>query len=156
MCLLFIMLSRFVKLFFLEQVCFHFMTVVTICSDFGTQENKVCHCFHCFSSICHEVMGPDVMILVFWRFNFKPAFSLSSFTVLKSLFRSSLLSVPLVSLIFLKRSLVFPTVLFSSFSSQLFPLKAFLSLLASLWNCAFQWVYHSFFPLPFTSLLSYL
>ena len=31
-----------------------------MCSDFGAQENKVCHCFHCFS-ICHEVMGPDAM-----------------------------------------------------------------------------------------------
>ena len=27
-------------------------------------QNKVCHCFHCFP-ICHEVMGPDAMILVF-------------------------------------------------------------------------------------------
>ena len=25
----------------------------------------VSHCFHYFSSICHEVMGPDAMILVF-------------------------------------------------------------------------------------------
>ena len=25
------------------------MAAVTICSDFGAQENKVCHCFHCFS-----------------------------------------------------------------------------------------------------------
>ena len=24
------------------------MAVVSICSDFGMQENKVCHCFHCF------------------------------------------------------------------------------------------------------------
>ena len=24
------------------------MIAVTICSDFGAQENKVCHCFHCF------------------------------------------------------------------------------------------------------------
>ena len=30
--------------------------------------------------ICHEVMGPDAMILVFWILSFKPAFSLSSFT----------------------------------------------------------------------------
>ena len=27
-------------------------------------------------SICHEVMGPDAMILVFWMLNFKPTFSL--------------------------------------------------------------------------------
>ena len=24
------------------------MAAITICSDFGAQENKVCHCFHCF------------------------------------------------------------------------------------------------------------
>ena len=28
-------------------------------------------------SICHEVMGPDAMILVFWMWSFKPAFSLT-------------------------------------------------------------------------------
>ena len=28
---------------------------------------------------CHEVMGPDAMILVFWMLNFKATFSLSSF-----------------------------------------------------------------------------
>ena len=31
-------------------------------------------------SICHEVMGPDAMILVFGMLSFKPAFSLSFFT----------------------------------------------------------------------------
>ena len=36
-------------------------------------------------SICHEVMGPDAMILVFWMLSFKPAFSLSSFTFTKRL-----------------------------------------------------------------------
>ena len=29
-------------------------------------------------SICHEVMGPDAMILVFWMLSFKQTFSLSS------------------------------------------------------------------------------
>ena len=33
------------------------------------------------TSICHEVMGPDAMILVFWMLNFKPTFSLSSASV---------------------------------------------------------------------------
>ena len=36
-------------------------------------------------SICHEVMGPDAMILVFWMLSFNPAFSLSSFTFIKRL-----------------------------------------------------------------------
>ena len=31
-----------------EQVSFNFMATVTICGDFGAQENKVCHCSHCF------------------------------------------------------------------------------------------------------------
>jgi len=34
-------------------------------------------------SICHEVMRPDAMILVFWMFIFKAAFSVSSFTLIK-------------------------------------------------------------------------
>ena len=43
-------------------------------------------------SICHEVMGPDAMILVFWMLSFKPTFSLSSFTFIKRLFSSFSLS----------------------------------------------------------------
>ena len=43
-------------------------------------------------SICHEVMGPDAMILVYWMLSFKPGFSLSSFTFIKRLFSSSSLS----------------------------------------------------------------
>ena len=37
-------------------------------------------------------MGPDAMIFVFWMLSFKPAFSFSSFTFIKRLFSSSLLS----------------------------------------------------------------
>ena len=33
------------------------MVAVTICSDFGAQENKVSHCFHYFPIYLHEVMG---------------------------------------------------------------------------------------------------
>ena len=33
-----------------EQVPFNFMSAVTVCSDFGAQENKICHCFY-FSPI---------------------------------------------------------------------------------------------------------
>jgi len=43
--------------------------------------------------ICHEVMGPDAMILVFWTLGFKPTFSLSSFTFIKRRFSSSSLSI---------------------------------------------------------------
>ena len=43
-------------------------------------------------SICHEVIGPDAMILVFLMLSFEPAFSLSSFIFIKSLFSFSSLS----------------------------------------------------------------
>ena len=43
-------------------------------------------------STCHEMMGLDAMIFIFWMLSFKPAFSLSSFTFIKRLFSSSLLS----------------------------------------------------------------
>ena len=62
-------------------------------------------------------------------------------------------NVPLVSLIFLKRSLVFPIRWFFSISLHWSLRKAFLSLLAILWNSAFKWVYFSFSRLLFASLL---
>ena len=43
-------------------------------------------------SICHEVMGLDAMIFVFWILSFKSMFSLSSFTFIKRHFSSSSLS----------------------------------------------------------------
>ena len=67
------------------------MATVTICSDFGAQENKICHCFYFPPFICHEVMGPDPMIFVFWMLSFKPAFSALLFTFIRRLFSFSLL-----------------------------------------------------------------
>ena len=65
-------------------------------------------------------------------------------------------NIPLITLIFLKRSLVFPILLFSSISLQCSLRKSFLSLLAILWNSAFRWVYLSFSPFPFILLFSQL
>ena len=53
--------------------------------------------------ICHEVMGPDAMIFIFWTLSFKPAFSLSTFTLIKRLFSSSSFSaIRVVSSVYLK------------------------------------------------------
>ena len=41
------------------------MAVVTILSDFGAQENTICHCFHFSPIYLPEVLGPNAMILVF-------------------------------------------------------------------------------------------
>ena len=59
-------------------------------------------------------------------------------------------NVPLVSPIFLKRSLFFPILLFSSLNCSL--RKAFLYLSVILWITVFRWVYLSFSLLPFASL----
>ena len=45
------------------------------------------------SSIYHEVMGMDAMILVFWMLHFKPAFSVSSFTLIKRFFSSEVIDI---------------------------------------------------------------
>ena len=49
MSLFFNILSMLVITFFSqEQASFNFMAAVTICSDFGAQNNKACLCFCCF------------------------------------------------------------------------------------------------------------
>ena len=69
MFLLFNMLSMFVIAFLPRSKCLNFMAVVTICSDFGAQKNKVCHRFHRFPiylprwNDLDSIM--DAMILVF-------------------------------------------------------------------------------------------
>ena len=88
------------------------MTAVTTWSDFGGQENKVYHCFHCFPIYCHEVMEMDAMILVFWMFSVKPTFSLSSFTFIKRLFSfPSLSAIRVLSSAYL-RLLIFLSAIF--------------------------------------------
>ena len=68
-----------------EKVSFNFMAAVTICSDFGGPPPQIKSLTVSIVSwsICHEVIGPDAMILVFWMLSFKPNFSLSSFTFIK-------------------------------------------------------------------------
>ena len=75
-----------------KQASFNFMAAVTTCSDFGAQENQVT-VFIISPSICHEVMGLDVMISVFGMLSSKPAFSVSSFTFIKRLFSSTAIRV---------------------------------------------------------------
>ena len=67
-------------------------------------------------SICHEMMGPDVMIFIFWLLSFKPTFSLSSF---KRLFSSFLLfAIRMVSSVYLRWLIFFPEVLIPACASS--------------------------------------
>ena len=54
-------------LIFFQEASFNFMAVVTICSDFGNQENKVCYCFHFFPIYLPWSDGIGCMIFVFFE-----------------------------------------------------------------------------------------
>ena len=70
-------------------------------------------------SVCHEVMGPDAMILVFWMLSFKPAFSLSCFTFIKRLFSSSSLSAfKVVSSAYLRLLIFLPAIMIPAYDSS--------------------------------------
>ena len=95
------------------------MTVVTIWSDFGAQKNKVSHYFHCFSIYLLWSDGTSAMILVFWMLNFKPTFSLSSFTFIKRLFSSSSHSaIRVVSSAHLRLLIFLPAILIPACTSS--------------------------------------
>ena len=72
-------------------------------------------------SICHEVMGLDATIFIFWMLSFKPTFSLSALTLLKRLFSSSSLSaVRVVSSAYLRLLIFLPAILIPAcYSSSL-------------------------------------
>ena len=97
MSLLFNMLSRLVITFLLRSKC---LLISWLQSPSAVilepKKMKSDTVFTVSSSICHELMGPDAMILVFWMLSFKPTFSLSSFTFMKRLFSSSQYSFKLL------------------------------------------------------------
>ena len=88
------------------------MAAITICSDFRAPKNKVWHCFHCFPIYFPWGDGTRCHDLSFWMLNFKRTFSLSSFTFIKRLFSSSLLSaIRVVSSAYLSLLIFLPAVL---------------------------------------------
>ena len=90
MSLLFNMLSRLVKSFLLRS---KYLSILWLHSPsaviFKPKKIKSLLFPLVPPSICHEVMGPDAMIFIFWMLGFKLAFSLCSFTFIKRLFSSS-------------------------------------------------------------------
>ena len=81
MSLLFNMLSRFVTAFLPRSKCLLIWSLQSPSAVIlEPKKRKSVTVFIVSSSICHEVMGPDAMISIFWVLSFKPTFSLSSFT----------------------------------------------------------------------------
>ena len=60
-------------------------------------------------SICHEVRGPDAMILVFWMLSFKPTFSLSSLLSSRGSFSSLLSAIRVASSAYLRLLIFLPS-----------------------------------------------
>ena len=126
--LLFNMLSRLVITFLLRSKCLLISwlqspSVVIL----EPPKNKAS------PSICHQVMGPDVMIFVFWMLSFKPTFSLSSF--IKRLFSSSSLStIRMVSSAYLRLLIFLLAILISACASS--------SLAFLLMYSAYKWNKH--------------
>ena len=69
-------------------------------------------------SICHEVMGPDAIILVFWMLSFKLDFSFSLFTFIKRLSSSLLSVIRMVSSACLRLLIFLLAILVPSFASS--------------------------------------
>ena len=84
MSLLFNMLSRFV-IAFLPRSNYHLISWLQSPSAVILEPKIIKSVTVSFASasICHEVMGLDVMVFVFWMLSFKPAFSLSYVLYLK-------------------------------------------------------------------------
>ena len=108
MSLLFNMLSRFV-IGFLPRSKHLLISWLQSPSTVILEPKKIKSATVCtFSpSICHEVMGPHTMRLVFLMLSFKPAFPLSSFILIKRLFSSSSLSAMTVVISAYLRLLIF-------------------------------------------------
>ena len=91
-----------------NQPCAHSLPIQIICTNKSLIVSIVS------PSICHEVMGPHAMLYIFWMSSFKQAFLLSSFTFIRRLFSSSLLSaIRVVSSAYL-RLLLFPFIFLGS------------------------------------------
>ena len=106
MSLLFNMLSRFVIAFLSRSKCLLISWLQSLFAVILEPKKIKSVTASTFSpSICREVMGPDVMILIFLMLS--QFFSLSSFTIIKRLFSSSSLSaIRLVSSAYLRLSSV--------------------------------------------------
>ena len=118
-----------------EKLCIYLYDIILVCHSFPSRgkhlliswlhnvlkpNNRISVAAFTFSpSICHEVMGLDAMILVFWMLSFKSAFLLSSITFIKRFFSSSLLSpIKVVSSAYLRMLIFLPAILIPACNSS--------------------------------------
>jgi len=120
MSLLFSVLSRFV-IAFLPRSKHLFISRLQLPSEVILEPKKIKSVTVSIVSptICHEIMGPDAMILVFWMVSFKPGFSLFCFTLIKRLFSSySLSAIRVISSVYLRVLIFLPAILIPACASS--------------------------------------
>ena len=95
------------------------MAAATICSDFGAQENKVCHCFHCLLIYLPWSDGTGCHDLSFLNIKFQPIPFTLSFTLIKRLFdSSSLFAISEVSSAYLRLLIFHLAILIPAYDSS--------------------------------------
>ena len=110
------------------------MAAVTICSHFGAQESKVCHCFHCFRIYLPWSDETECLDLSFLNVEFSASFSFSSFTFIKKLFSSSLLSaIKVVSSAYLRLLLFLLAILIPACASSSLAFQTMYSAYTVMW-----------------------
>ena len=105
------MLSRLVIAFLPRSKCLLISRLQSLSAVILEPQKIVSHSFHSLSIYCHEVMGLDVMILVFWMLSFLLTFLLFSFTFIKRLFSSSLYAITVESSAYLRLLIFLPEIL---------------------------------------------
>ena len=124
MSLLFNMLSQFAIVFLLRSKHLLISCPQSLSTVILEQKKIKSLIISTFSPICHEVMGTDGAILVFWMLNFKPVFFfffflLFSFTLIKRLFSSySLSAIRVVSSAYLRLLIFLPAISIPVYTSS--------------------------------------
>ena len=102
-----------------EQTSFNLMAAINICSDFGAQENKICHCFQCFpinlpwsdGTRCHD----HSVLNVEFQANF---FTLLFHFHQEALWFFSLSAIRVVSSAYLRLLIFYPAILITACASS--------------------------------------
>ena len=117
MSLLFNMLSRLVIAFLPRSRCLLISWLQSPSAVMLETKKIASHCFHCFPIYLPWSDGTRCHDLSFLNVEFKPTFSLSSFTFIKRLFSSSLSTIRVVSSAHLKLSIFLPAILLPAYAS---------------------------------------
>ena len=145
MSLLFNMLSRLVITFLPRSNCLLISWLQSPSAVIGAPKNKVSHCFHSFPIYLPWIDGTGCHDLSFLNVDFKPTFSLSSFTFIKRLFSSSLSAITVVSSACLRILIFLPAILIPACASS--------SLAFHMMYSAYKWQNKQGDPLHYSGLV---